>query len=57
MGRSRWSLLSANCRFVFTERKKKQKQGKEGKNGRGRLLFCVRCPFNEKSAPGVQTAE
>ena len=43
MSRSRWSLLSAKSRrFVL------QKKNLEGKNGRGRLLFSVRCPFNEK---------
>ena len=50
--RSRWSLLSAkSSRFVL------QKKKMEGRNGRRRLLFSVRCPFNEKSAPGVQTVE
>ena len=52
MSRSRWSLLSAkSSRFVL------QKKNLEGRNGRRRLLFSVRCPFNEKSAPGVQTVE
>lgn len=53
MSRSRWSLLSDKSRrFVL------QKKGKLGrKNGRRRLLFSVRCPFNEKSAPDVQMVE
>ena len=43
MSRSLWSLLSARSRrFVL----KKKKLGR--KKWAGRLLFSVRCPFNEK---------
>lgn len=53
MRRSRWSLISAKSRRIVLKKKKNL----EGKNGRGRLLFSVRCPFNEKSVPGVQMVE